>query len=163
MQQTNFLFIIGSALSKKAPTDRYPNGFGRLVNLVLLGAVIIVGIMSYETIKEGYHHILHPTESTGTCHQSFRFGSCSHYWRSFVLYKAMKEVLHEAHIEAKGFAIVTKSFSSLKRAKPATKLVFMEDFVATLRWNHCHYWNITFLFCRLACSRRILLLLLSVL
>ena len=44
----------------------------------------------------------------------------------------MKEVLHEAHIEAKGFGIVTKSFSSLKRAKPATKLVFMEDFVATL-------------------------------
>ena len=44
----------------------------------------------------------------------------------------MKEVLHETHIEAKGFAIVAKSFSSLKRAKPATKLVFMEDFVATL-------------------------------
>ena len=34
--------------------------------------------------------------------------------------------------EAKGFAIVAKSFSSLNRAKPATKLVFMEDFVATL-------------------------------
>ena len=60
-----FFVFIGSALSKKMPTDRYPNGFGRLVNLVLLGAVLIVGIMSYATIKEGYHHILHPTESTG--------------------------------------------------------------------------------------------------
>ena len=60
-----FFVFIGSALSKKMPTDRFPNGFGRLVNLVLLGAVIIVGIMSYETIKEGYHHILHPTESSG--------------------------------------------------------------------------------------------------
>ena len=60
-----FFVFIGSALSKKMPTDRYPNGFGRLVNLVLLGAVIIVGIMSYETIKEGYHHVLHPTESKG--------------------------------------------------------------------------------------------------
>ena len=50
----------------------------------------------------------------------------------FVLYKAMKEVLHETHVEAKGLAIVGKSFSSLKRAKPATKLVFMEDLVATL-------------------------------
>ena len=48
-----FFVFIGSALSKKTPTERYPNGFGRLVNLVLLGAVIIVGIMSYETIKEG--------------------------------------------------------------------------------------------------------------
>ena len=70
-----YFVFIGSALSKKTPTDRYPNGFGRLVNLVLLGAVIIVGIMSYETIKEGYHHILHPTESTGIADQSFRFGS----------------------------------------------------------------------------------------
>src|SRR6476620_3071834 len=60
-----FFVYIGSALSKKMPTDRFPNGFGRLVNLVLLGAVLIVGIMSFETVKEGYHHVLHPTESTG--------------------------------------------------------------------------------------------------
>src|SRR4051795_10416054 len=60
-----FFVFIGSALSKKAPTEKYPNGFGRLVNLVLLGAVLIVGIMAFETIKEGYHHVLHPTESTG--------------------------------------------------------------------------------------------------
>lgn len=51
---------------------------------------------------------------------------------SYVLYKAMKEVLHEIHIEAKGFGIFTKSFAGLRRAKPATKLVFMEDLVATL-------------------------------
>lgn len=41
------------ALSKKMPTERFPNGFGRLVNLVLLGEVLIVGIISYETLKEG--------------------------------------------------------------------------------------------------------------
>ena len=126
-----FFVFIGSALSKKMPTDRYPNGFGRLVNLVLLGAVIIVGIMSYETIKEGYHHILHPTESTGIVINLSVLGLAV-ILETFVLYKAMKEVLHEAHVDAKGFAIVAKSFSSLKRAKPATKLVFMEDFVATL-------------------------------
>ena len=126
-----FFVFIGSALSKKMPTDRYPNGFGRLVNLVLLGAVIIVGIMSYETIKEGYHHILHPTESTGIV-INLSVLALAVILETFVLYKAMKEVLHETHIEAKGFAIVTKSFSGLKRAKPATKLVFMEDFVATL-------------------------------
>ncbi|MEC4630570.1 cation transporter, partial [Bacillus safensis] len=60
-----FFVFIGSALSKKAPTKRFPNGFGRLVNLVLLGAVLVVGIMAFETIKEGYHHILHPTKSSG--------------------------------------------------------------------------------------------------
>jgi cation diffusion facilitator family transporter len=126
-----FFVFIGSALSKKAPTDRFPNGFGRLVNLVLLGAVIIVGIMSYETIKEGYHHILHPTESTGILINLSVLGVAV-LLETYVLYKAMKEVLHETHTDAKGFAIVSKSFSSLKRAKPATRLVFMEDFVATL-------------------------------
>ena len=126
-----FFVFIGSALSKKMPTDRYPNGFGRLVNLVLLGAVIIVGIMSYETIKEGYHHILHPTESTGITINLSVLGLAV-ILETYVLYKAMKEVLHETQTEAKGFAILTKSIGVLKRAKPATKLVFMEDLVATL-------------------------------
>ena len=123
---------IGSALSKKMPTDRYPNGFGRLVNLVLLGAVLIVGIMSYETIKEGYHHIIHPSTSTtnaiiiNVVVLLFAVGL-----ESYVLFKAMKEVLHEVNIEAKGFSIISKSFANLGRSKPATKLVFMEDLVAT--------------------------------
>ena len=125
-----YFVFIGSALSKKMPTDRFPNGFGRLVNLVLLGAVLIVGIMSYETIKEGYHHILHPKESTGILINLSVLGVAV-ILEGFVLYKAMKEVIHETHIEAKGFGIVTKSFSGLRRAKPATKLVFMEDLVAT--------------------------------
>ncbi len=125
-----YFVFIGSALSKKMPTDRFPNGFGRLVNLVLLGAVLIVGIMSYETIKEGYHHILHPKESSGILINLSVLGVAV-ILEGFVLYKAMKEVIHESHIEAKGFGIVTKSFSGLRRAKPATKLVFMEDLVAT--------------------------------
>ena len=126
-----FFVYIGSALSKKMPTESYPNGFGRLVNLVLLGAVIIVGIMSYETIKEGYHHILHPEESSGIVINLTVLGLAV-LLESYVLYKAMKEVLHETNTQAKGFAIVTKSYNALKRAKPATKLVFMEDSVATL-------------------------------
>lgn len=126
-----YFVFIGSALSKKMPTERFPNGFGRLVNLVLLGAVLIVGIMSYETIKEGYHHILHPTESSGILINISVLGIAV-ILEFYVLFKAMKEVLHETHTEAKGAQIFTKSFSALKRAKPATKLVFMEDLVATL-------------------------------
>ncbi|MCM3586663.1 cation diffusion facilitator family transporter [Mesobacillus maritimus] len=126
-----FFVFIGSALSKKMPTEQYPNGFGRLVNLVLLGAVIIVGIMSYETIKEGYHHLLHPTESTGIIINLSVLGLAV-LLEAFVLYKAMKEVLHETGIEAKGLGILAKSFTGLKKAKPATKLVFMEDLVATM-------------------------------
>ncbi|MDP4170274.1 MAG: cation diffusion facilitator family transporter [Bacillota bacterium] len=127
----NQLFVfIGSALSKKMPTDRFPNGFGRLVNLVLLGAVLIVGIMSFETIKEGYHHIIHPTSSHGYL-LNIAVLACATMLESFVLFRAMKEILHECKLEAKGFDIFLKSFAHLGYAKPTTKLVFMEDMVAT--------------------------------
>lgn len=127
----NQLFVfIGSALSKKSPTDRFPNGFGRLVNLVLLGAVLIVGIMAFETIREGYHHILHPAESEGFL-INISVLTFAFVLEVYVLYKAMKEVMHEVGEEAGGISVVYKSFAHLGRAKPATKLVFLEDLVAT--------------------------------
>lgn len=125
-----FFVFVGSALSKKAPTNRFPGGFGRLVNLVLLGAVLIVGIMAYETIKEGVQHIFHPTESTGFILNISVLGAAV-VLESFVLYKAMKEITHDVGIEVKGIEIFKKSFANLGNAKPATKLVFMEDLVAT--------------------------------
>jgi len=125
-----FFVFIGSALSKKAPTKKFPNGFGRLVNLVCLGAVIIVGILSYETIKEGIHHLLHPVESSGTL-IVLTVLAISVLLELFVLYKAGKEVLHETGSEGTGMKVFALSFKHLKRAKPATKLVFMEDLVAT--------------------------------
>lgn len=126
-----FFVFIGSALSKKAPTPRFPNGFGRLVNLVVLGAIIIVAILAYETIVEGWHHILHPTESSGIA-IVLTVLFVAFFLEMFVLYKAGKEVLHEAQVTGGFWAPLTKSFSNLNRAKPATKLVFMEDIVATV-------------------------------
>jgi len=126
-----FFVFIGSALSKKAPTPRFPNGFGRVVNLVCLGAVLIVGILSYETIIEGWHHIQHPIESGGLLITLSVLGIAI-ILETFVLYKAGKEVLHEAGVEdATGLAPLLSGFANLNRAKPATKLVFMEDLVAT--------------------------------
>lgn len=125
-----FFVFIGSALSKKAPTKRFPNGFGRLLNIVLLGAVIIVGIMAYETILEGWHQMTHPVEAEGFL-ISVAVLLVAILLEFFVLYKAGKEVLHEAGIKGGGLAPITKSFAHLNRAKPATKLVFMEDLVAT--------------------------------
>lgn len=69
-----FFVFIGSALSKKAPTERFPKGFGRLVNLVCLGAVIIVGILSYETIKEGINHL---RQFRGSWHCCYSGITCS--------------------------------------------------------------------------------------
>lgn len=125
-----YFVFIGSALSKKAPTPKFPNGFGRVVNIVLLFAVLIVGILAYETIIEGWHHIQHPTQSSGFL---IIIGvlAIATVLELFVLYKAGKEVLHESRTESKGLDPLTKSFSYLNNAKPATKLVFMEDLVAT--------------------------------
>src|SRR3954453_17565855 len=116
-----FFVFIGSALSKKAPTEKYPNGFGRLVNLVLLGAVLIVGIMAFETIKEGYHHVVHPTESSGFMINIVVL-AVSTLLETFVLFKAMKEILHDLEIEGSGPSVFATSFANLGRAKPATKL-----------------------------------------
>lgn len=125
-----FFVFIGSALSKKAPTPRFPNGFGRLVNLVCLGAVLLVGILSYETIKEGWHHIQHPIASSGFAISLIVLG-ISIILEFAVLYKAGKEILHDVNIKGGLLAPLTTSFAHLNRAKPATKLVFMEDLVAT--------------------------------
>jgi cation diffusion facilitator family transporter len=124
-----FVFI-GTALSKKAPTPRFPNGFGRVVHLVCLAAVLVVAIMSYETVKEGVHHILHPAESGGLflLLTVFIIGVVLEF---FVLYKAMKYVVKEAGLEQTGFQVILLSFQHLKKASPATRLVFMEDLVAS--------------------------------
>ena len=128
----NQLFVfIGSALSKKAPTRQFPNGFGRVVNLVCLGAVLIVGILSYETIKEGWHHFQHPaTESKGIW-IALAVLALGIILESFVLHKAAKEILHEVGEPSAGILAIPKSAAYLNRAKPATKLVWMEDSVAT--------------------------------
>lgn len=126
-----FFVYIGSALSKKAPTPKFPNGFGRVVNLVCLGAVIVVAIMSYEAIIGGWHHILNPVQSSGLILNLSVLGIAIAL-ESFVLYKAGKEILHDAGIDKGGLAPITTSLKHLNRAKPATKLVFMEDLVATM-------------------------------
>lgn len=127
-----FFVYIGSALSKKAPTKDFPNGFGRVVNLVCLGAVLIVAILSYETIKEGWHHMLHPNASSDVKGLLIALGVLliGTLMESFVLHKAAKEVLHDAGKDA-GITAIFKSIPYLNSAKPATKLVWMEDSVAT--------------------------------
>ncbi|MFC3418278.1 cation diffusion facilitator family transporter [Salinicoccus hispanicus] len=131
----NQLFVyIGSSLSKKAPTERFPFGFGRLVNLVCLFAIIVVAILSYETIREGIHHIVEPLPTdTDTTMLLINIGvlAIAAILESFVLYKAGKEILQQTDQPYDGLKPLTKSFLHLNRAKPATKLVFMEDTVAT--------------------------------
>ncbi len=126
-----FFVYIGSALSKKAPTPKFPNGYGRVVNLVCLGAVLIVAILSYETIKEGWHHFMHPAnESTGTL-IALGVLSIGIALEGYVLHKAAKEILHDVNVQHTAIMAIPISAKYLNRAKPATKLVWMEDLVAT--------------------------------
>ncbi|ASK60733.1 hypothetical protein CFK37_00170 [Virgibacillus phasianinus] len=128
----NQLFVfVGSALSKKAPTDRFPGGFARLVNLVLLGSVLVVGVLAFETIKEGIHHITAPPESGSWFWLNIAVLGVAAILESVVWFKAMKEITGDMGDETiTGFKIVTESFKNLGDAKPATKLVFLEDMVA---------------------------------
>ncbi|MGA3677434.1 cation diffusion facilitator family transporter [Lysinibacillus agricola] len=127
-----FFVYIGSALSKKAPTKQFPAGFGRIVNLVCLFAVIIVAILSYETVKEGWHHFIHPAGESKGMLIALGVLLIGIVLEGSVLAKAAVEILHEAGQEKVGIlSSIPKAFGYLHRAKPATKLVFMEDLVAT--------------------------------
>lgn len=127
----NQLFVfIGSILSEKAPTERYPKGFGRLINIFCMIAVIVVTVMAYETIKTGWILFLEPKESSNFLLNiivlAFAF-----FIDGFILHKIMKEIAIEAKVEQRG-NLLLDAFTYAKRATPATKLVFYEDIVATL-------------------------------
>jgi len=127
-----FFVFIGSGLSKKAPTDRFAGGFARLINLVLLGAVLIVGILAYETIKKGIQHIMDPPEPGSWFWLNITVLGVAGILEAVVLFKAMREVTENVPgKDIKGFKMVTASFKHVGEAKPATKLVFLEDLVAT--------------------------------
>ncbi|MEN2767892.1 cation diffusion facilitator family transporter [Ornithinibacillus xuwenensis] len=123
-----FVFF-GSVLSEMKPSKRFPIGFGRVINIFCMVAVIVVTVMAYETIKEGWHLIQHPQEATnfllnvGILLVSFLIDG-------FILIKAMKEIKEEANLEQSGNIFVL-AFKGARKASPATRLVFYEDLVAT--------------------------------
>lgn len=130
-----FFVFVGSSLSKKAPTKRFPFGYGRLVNLVCLFAIVIVAILSYETVKEGINHVIEPLpRETDNMMILISIGvlAISFILETMVLYKAGKELLQQANQPYDGLKPLTTSYLHMNRAKPATKLVFLEDTVATV-------------------------------
>jgi cation diffusion facilitator family transporter len=124
-----FVFV-GSVLAEKKPTKRFPTGFGRVINIFCMIAVIVVTMMAYETIKEGFHLIQHPVQTHGFWLNLFVL-LLSIAVDGYVLVKAMKEVVREARTQAKGIGVIMAAFRNVKRAAPPTRLVFYEDLVAT--------------------------------
>ncbi|SFB04416.1 cation diffusion facilitator family transporter [Cohnella sp. OV330] len=125
-----FVFA-GSVLAEKKPTRRFPTGFGRVINLFCMVAVIVVTIMAYETMLEGFHLLKHPSAESHGFWFNLIVLLLSIAVDGFVLIKAMKEIVHESRAEAKGLAIIPQAFKNVGRAAPPTRLVFYEDLVAT--------------------------------
>ncbi|KIL42426.1 cobalt transporter [Gordoniibacillus kamchatkensis] len=127
-----FVFT-GSILAEKRPTRRFPTGFGRVINLFCMIAVIVVTVMAYETIREGWHLLHHPAAASEA--QGFWLNLAalvvSIGLDGFVLFKAMKGIVKEARVED-GANTLFAAFRHVRRAAPPTRLVFYEDLVATL-------------------------------
>lgn len=124
-----FVFV-GSILSEKKPTPRFPTGFGRVINIFCMVAVIVVTIMAYITIQEGWHSIQHPEKSGEGFWLNIGVLILNLLIDGFILIKAMKEINVEARATSKGFSIFTGAFKNVRRAAPPTRLVFYEDLVA---------------------------------
>lgn len=127
----NQLFVfIGSILSEMTPSERFPKGFGRVINLFCMIAVMVVTLMAYETIKTGWTLFIHPKDSSNFLLNIivlvFAF-----LIDGFILVKTMKEIAHEAEVKKQG-NLIFDAFKYANKASPATKLVFYEDIVATL-------------------------------
>ena len=108
---------IGSILSEKRPTPRFPTGFGRVINIFCMVAVIVVTIMAYETIREGWHLIQHPAEAGDGFWINVGVLVLNLVIDGVILVKAMKEINVEARAEAAGFGIVTGAFKNTRNLK----------------------------------------------
>ncbi|MFC4766102.1 cation diffusion facilitator family transporter [Effusibacillus consociatus] len=124
-----FVFT-GSVLAERRPTRRFPTGFGRVINIFCMVAVIVVTIMAYETVREGIHLLQHPVEASGYWLNALILAAAIAV-DGFVLVKAMKEISRETRVDAKGLGIVSAAFRNVGRAAPPTRLVFYEDVIAT--------------------------------
>lgn len=127
----NQLFVfVGSVLSEMPPSKRFPKGFGRLINIFCMVAVIVVTLMAYETIKTGWALFMDPKVSSNFL-MNIIVLAFAFVIDGVILLKTMKEIAVEAKIEKRG-NLLLDAFKYAKRATPATKLVFYEDIVATL-------------------------------
>lgn len=124
------LVYIGSALAEKEPTKRFPSGFGRVVNLFVLIAVIVISIMAYETIKTGWNLIWHPEASSGLW-LNILILIAAIAVDGYILIKTMKQIVAESQSDHQGLEIVFGAFKNIGLSSPPTRLVFYEDLVAT--------------------------------
>ncbi len=121
---------IGSILAEMTPSKRFPIGFGRVINIFCMVAVIVVTVMAYETLKSGWELLLNPQESSNFI-LNISVLVIAFLIDGYVLLRTMKEIIHEAGAKRHSNLFVD-AYKNVKKSAPATKLVFYEDIVATL-------------------------------
>ncbi|PLS02393.1 cation diffusion facilitator family transporter [Neobacillus cucumis] len=124
-----FIFM-GSVLSQKKPSKRFPNGFESLNHIFSIIAALVVLTMAFETIHEGCHLIKHPSEPRSGLIMNVLILILNLVIDGFVLIKAMKEINQDARVTGKGFSLVIESFKNVSKATPPTRFVFYEDLVS---------------------------------
>src|SRR5690606_19890766 len=123
-----FVFV-GSALSEMQPSKKFPLGFGRVINIFCMVAVIVVSIMAYETLKEGWHLWHHLGESSNLL-LILVVLLIGFLVDGFILVKAMKEIVQGTRVTQDG-NILVNALQDVGRAEPAPQLVVYVDLVAT--------------------------------
>ena len=124
-----FIFI-GSVLSQKKPSKRFPNGFESLNHIFGIIAALVVFTMAIETILEGSRLIKHPIEPGKGLLINILILFLNLVIDGAVLIKAMKEINQDSRITVKGLNIVLESFKNVSKAAPPTRFVFYEDLVS---------------------------------
>ncbi|MCW2276912.1 cation diffusion facilitator family transporter [Heliophilum fasciatum] len=124
--------FVGSVFASRKPTSSFPNGFGRLSNLIVLFVAIFMAYNAEHMIQKSFHVLLAPAASP----------AAGFFWNivvlvsafvvdGFVLYQAMKDIGKEVESPARGWELVKLSLRSYHLATPETRLVFWEDLLAT--------------------------------
>ncbi|WHY69725.1 cation diffusion facilitator family transporter [Neobacillus sp. SuZ13] len=124
-----FIFM-GSVLSQKKPTKRFPNGFESLNYIFSIIAALVVLTMAIETINEGCHLIWHPSEPSRGLLINVLILVLNLVIDGAVLIKAMKEINEDSRVIEKGFRLVLQSFKNVSKAAPPTRFIFFEDLVS---------------------------------
>ncbi|MDD2420892.1 MAG: cation diffusion facilitator family transporter [Heliobacteriaceae bacterium] len=122
--------FLGSVIAGKKPTPSFPNGFGRVSNIIVLFVAIFMAYNSIHAVETGYQAILHPLHPVGFGWNIAVLG-ISLLVDGYVLFQAMKDIAREAESEAKGIGLFRLSLQKYHLASPETRLVFFEDVAAT--------------------------------
>lgn len=122
----------GTVLAAVNVSEKFPQGMGRMVNVTCFVAVVASSIMAFHNIEEGFHFTLHPENTSGPIVLSLIVLTVANLLEGSVWFKAGGYILKEADVKVKNpLLVIPTAFKYLKNANAATKMVFLEDAVAT--------------------------------